>query len=534
MKLGFIFRVLFVMLMLFYITKVNAIALSSCTVLTGEGYYTLGDNISISSNPCIYIKNTQFMVLDCEGHYLYSSRDKTAILIENSSNVQITNCHFINNLADVNITDSTNITLSNIHVDGSVVSLYANNSKSIVISSYISSGVKDAIKITNSSSILLEHSEVEGENVGLYGYNVSSFNFTSSIISNFSYGIYLQSSNTIEVYRDNISYNHYGIYSTSNLNLKIYNNILSNSINLEQISSSISLNSSYNCNTNSITSSPCMGGNFWGNITHTDFSDTCEDKNGDGICDSPYTITEGVTDYYPLSRYILINVSILPKDYEINSTFNFYVKGNSYIMPYYTPYTGDISIYADKEYIKNVSVSAGNIDFSFVHTKDKYYKNISLIAYGSNYLSNNTYYLNPSIFSLSIYTGKETQYISYNVPYIINYVSGIYMLLMPTAKDSGYVEYSGPLLVVDPRQVSLLLGVFYEQISLEDIENRIRRYFKRDYCVFSFSSTIQEECKVIIPIFSQIKLNSLFKVLGSGSYVLQVKRDLNSIIVGIK
>ncbi|UCD07222.1 MAG: right-handed parallel beta-helix repeat-containing protein, partial [Candidatus Aenigmatarchaeota archaeon] len=42
------------------------------------------------------------------------------------------------------------------------------------------------------------------------------------------------------------------------------------------------------------------GGNYYSNPTATGFSDLCSDGNGDGICDSAYTVAENNIDNYPL------------------------------------------------------------------------------------------------------------------------------------------------------------------------------------------------------------------------------------------
>jgi hypothetical protein len=44
-----------------------------------------------------------------------------------------------------------------------------------------------------------------------------------------------------------------------------------------------------------------IGGNFWGNLSGTGFSQTCTDANLDGICDSSYMLDTGNEDYLPLA-----------------------------------------------------------------------------------------------------------------------------------------------------------------------------------------------------------------------------------------
>jgi parallel beta-helix repeat protein len=45
-----------------------------------------------------------------------------------------------------------------------------------------------------------------------------------------------------------------------------------------------------------------MGGNFWGNPSGTGYSERCADTDKNKICDSPYTLWIGATDYFPLAK----------------------------------------------------------------------------------------------------------------------------------------------------------------------------------------------------------------------------------------
>ncbi|WP_440948021.1 right-handed parallel beta-helix repeat-containing protein [Methanosarcina sp. T3] len=83
----------------------------------------------------------------------------------------------------------------------------------------------------------------------------------------------------------------------------IYNNYFNNTMNIRLgISEGNIWNSSLTSGTN-IVGGPSLGGNFWANPNGTGFSQTSEDFDLDGICDSAYEI-EGPenTDYLPLSR----------------------------------------------------------------------------------------------------------------------------------------------------------------------------------------------------------------------------------------
>jgi PGF-pre-PGF domain-containing protein len=56
-----------------------------------------------------------------------------------------------------------------------------------------------------------------------------------------------------------------------------------------------------------------IGGNYWGFLNATGFSETCTDSDGDDICDSYYDLGDGNYDYLPL-RLISIILPALPGD----------------------------------------------------------------------------------------------------------------------------------------------------------------------------------------------------------------------------
>jgi hypothetical protein len=92
---------------------------------------------------------------------------------------------------------------------------------------------------------------------------------------------------------------------------QIYNNYLKNqnNVNLEYIEkfNLPTLTSSRN-----IIGGRLQGGNFWGNLVGTGYSQVCTDVDKNGICDSPYVIgtvdnpfgtgTVDIVDQYPLTR----------------------------------------------------------------------------------------------------------------------------------------------------------------------------------------------------------------------------------------
>ncbi|RKY37697.1 MAG: hypothetical protein DRP72_02980, partial [Candidatus Omnitrophota bacterium] len=120
--------------------------------------------------------------------------------------------------------------------------------------------------------------------------------------SNNYYGIYLRDSDSNTIVNSTIQNNsEYGIYISSSQSNKIYNNLFNNSANFYISGTGTNYwNTSKTSGTNIIGES-YLGGNYWTNPAGEDYSDRCEDSNGDGLCDVPYNLATNNIDYLPLS-----------------------------------------------------------------------------------------------------------------------------------------------------------------------------------------------------------------------------------------
>ncbi len=73
-------------------------------------------------------------------------------------------------------------------------------------------------------------------------------------------------------------------------------------------------------------------GNFWTNHNNNGYSDTCDDKTGNGFCDKPFTSyspVENVTDWQPIKDISLVSKNISEIPYNVNS--------NGMVIGPYTP-----------------------------------------------------------------------------------------------------------------------------------------------------------------------------------------------------
>ena len=163
----------------------------------------------------------------------------------------------------------------------------------------------------------------QGINIG-WGYWRSVKNTT---ISNSYCGIYLNSGYTA-ILHNHILDNSIGIQTTLYGGNTFYNNYFNNTQNY--LSWYYFKDNKWNRTMQlglNIIGGPYLGGNFWANSAGTGFSETCNDVNQDGICDSPYIVRSGdEVDYLPLTypppppvilkdfRYTDVNFTSVPAE----------------------------------------------------------------------------------------------------------------------------------------------------------------------------------------------------------------------------
>ncbi|MBT3226865.1 MAG: hypothetical protein HN354_11125 [Deltaproteobacteria bacterium] len=121
--------------------------------------------------------------------------------------------------------------------------------------------------------------------VGMYlGYNANSNVIKENTINDSrDNGIWLWSAN------NNTIYNNY--FNNAIMNARLTGNNTGNQWNISQTSGT------------NIAGGPFLGGNFWGTPSGTGFSQITADDNGDGICNSAYTVASGNVDALPLHAY---------------------------------------------------------------------------------------------------------------------------------------------------------------------------------------------------------------------------------------
>ncbi len=254
----------------------------------------------------------------------------------------ITNSYFENLYDGIYLDSSNSNALTNIttnsNIDNGIYLSYSdsNNFTNITSNSNTWNGIyfyySDSNNFTNITS--------NSNNNGILLYHSNSNNFTNITANSNNYrGIYLSYSDSNTLANSHISNNtQYGLYlynagsSTPNL---IYNNFFNNTNNI-YFSGTIYPN---NWNTTkqegmNIVGKEYIGGNFYAKPDGTGYSETCEDSDFDGFCDSPYTLATDNIDYLPLTNknlYITFK-AVFPKDLTIENSTDHHscLKNDSY------------------------------------------------------------------------------------------------------------------------------------------------------------------------------------------------------------
>jgi len=259
--------------------------ISSCQELniTNGTYYLTQDIVNSSGSVCIYISANN-IILDCQGHIIdgvSASGSRGIDIGSRKSNVNITNCiirdwdlgiylepYYSENLTLINNTITSNyigVNLYQLEFANIINNTFYQNARAGL---YFSSGCELNIhnNIFRDNNYGIEFFQVP--DCGIRGDNPLMPGYIYNNIFN----------NTNNVYIDDISTANYYYYYwnvTKQTGINIWNSSLG-----------------------------YIGGNLWTNSNNNGYSDTCNDVNGDGFCDNPYTIAINNYDYLPLAKVV--------------------------------------------------------------------------------------------------------------------------------------------------------------------------------------------------------------------------------------
>ena len=295
-----------------------AVPITSCTNITQPGYYYLESDIinasTDASSGCINIFASD-VVLDGRGHVIEGTEgaEGAGLYAYNVSRLRIKNLSIRGFMAGImfsrvssSLIESS--TISGIRMYG--VGIVLESSSGNTLSENNISGNPWGVVLGASSGNSISDNIISGNNQwGVWLAEGSSSNIISGNTITGNWGgvllfFFAASNNTLS--GNIISGNRVGVLIDSNNSL-IYNNLFNNTQNVQFAFSSPYYSNAWNttkrAGTN-IVGGSYIGGNYWGSPSGDGYSDTCTDSDGDGICDSPYVLsneTASEIDYLPLT-----------------------------------------------------------------------------------------------------------------------------------------------------------------------------------------------------------------------------------------
>jgi PGF-pre-PGF domain-containing protein len=152
-------------------------------------------------------------------------------------------------------------------------------------------------------------------------------------------------------------------FESSSTGNRIYNNFFNSTLNYNQTGSTGNFfNTTKTLGTN-IVGGDYIGGNYWGFLNGTGFSETCTDSDNDDICDVAYNLSDGSYDYLPL-KLISFTLPTLPESP--------YTGGSS------GSYSSSVSTVTAQKETQPISASSGGSASFSVKSKSIDIRNITL------------------------------------------------------------------------------------------------------------------------------------------------------------
>ncbi|TQD26130.1 S-layer protein domain-containing protein [Methanolobus vulcani] len=302
---------------------IDGFYVSGFTGYSKAGIYLDSSNSTLTNINAV--NNTWGIYLDsCRNNTLaynnVANNSYDGIILYYSSNNTLTNNIATSNKLGMRLYYSTNNALTDNTAtnssSGGIILFYSNNN--ILVKNTVKDN-SDGIALTCSSdNSLVNNTAVDSSNDGIRLVSTCNNNILKEniISSNANRGIWVYYSFYNELVSNLVSNNgEYGIYVYSSLDNIIYNNLFKNTANYriyEPLSYCPTINE-WNVNKTAgtnIVGGPYLGGNYWARPDGKGFSQRCTDADGDGICDTRYSLYGSMynIDYLPLASWSIGDV----------------------------------------------------------------------------------------------------------------------------------------------------------------------------------------------------------------------------------
>jgi len=263
---------------------------------------------TVDGKPLYYIKRAM--------NIIYGSSDSLgALYCIWCDNITVKDLFLTKNGDAVFFWKTNNSTIENVttELNSDGINLWYSNNNLLTNNNAISN--HDGIALYHSRNNNLTNNNINSN--GRNGFSIEDSDYTvltnNTIISNGYNGIDLTFSDFNILKNNSIVLNSYsGIQFYSSSNAMIYNNYFKNTKNPSFIG--INKNNKWNATKTkemNIIGGPYFGGNYWATPGGSGFSQTCQDIDRDGICDSSYILDTNNIDYLPLSNHYAIQPSVV-------------------------------------------------------------------------------------------------------------------------------------------------------------------------------------------------------------------------------
>jgi parallel beta-helix repeat protein len=274
------------------------IILVNCTdmIVENQNISNTDDGIELAFSSNISVRNNVLLNYNC-GIILYESSDN--VLANNTVFVYGIYGYGISLVASSNNTLANNTVSNNDMVSDDDRGIYlVYSSDNVLANNTVSNNWEDGICLEFSNDNVLTNNTVSNNWNGICLEFSNNNVLTNNTVSNNRWnGICLEFSNDNVLANNIVSNNRWNgieLYESSNL---IYNNVFTNNVNVYEGTNIWNITKTPGKN---IVGGNYLGGNAWLKPDGTGFSQTCNDTDGDGICDEPYIINENNIDYLPL------------------------------------------------------------------------------------------------------------------------------------------------------------------------------------------------------------------------------------------
>ncbi|MEM3467265.1 MAG: NosD domain-containing protein, partial [archaeon] len=270
-------------------------------------YQDIDTSNTVDGKPIYYWTNEKNAPNNCKDTEIDESTNAGFVALVSCDNITVKNLNLSKNYYGILLVNTTDSKILNNNVNSNYegIHLYSFSNNNILTNNNASSNSGVGIYLDSSSDNTLTNNNVNSNYDGIHLFFSSNNNIltNNNASSNIDCGIYLDFSSNNNILTDNTinSNTQYGILLSSSSNNSIYNNFFNNTNNFYFAGTP-----SNNWNTTktpgiNIIGRLYLGGNFWAKPDGTGFSETCNDNDYDGICDSSYDLATDNIDYLPLT-----------------------------------------------------------------------------------------------------------------------------------------------------------------------------------------------------------------------------------------